>query len=430
MLGNLGYKVLVLEKRADMRDQEVDSGRSINLALAERGIHALRQAGMMSRVESLLIPMKGRMLHSVDGEMEYFAYGQRPDEVIYSVSRSGLNELLMDAAEESKHVELKFEQELKSIDFGANTIEIFDMPRGVDNQHGYEVLIGADGAGSRVRRAMLPAVDGNDDSELLDHDYKELTIPAGPEGTHQIEKEALHIWPRGGYMLIALPNLDGSFTVTLFLNKTGPVSFESLSSPQDVESFFAEQFGDAMALIPDLAKEFFENPTGILGTVRCSPWRLEDEVLLIGDSSHAIVPFHGQGMNAGFEDCELFIDLLVQNDHDWPSTIREFDRTRKDDADAIADMALENYITMRDSVRDPKFQLKKELGFNLELQYPDRFIPRYSMVMFHRIPYSVAFARGKIQQAILDELIDGKGTIEEIDFDQAAKLIETRLETL
>ena len=186
--------------------------------------------------------------------------------------------------------------------------------------------------GSRVRRALLSAVHGNDDSELLDHDYKELTIPAAVDGTHLIEKEALHIWPRGGYMLIALPNLDGSFTVTLFLMKKGAISFESLATTEAVEKFFTAQFPDAIAIIPDLAKEFFENPTGVLGTVRCSPWRLEDEVLLVGDASHAIVPFHGQGMNAGFEDCELFIDMLVRNDHDWSKTMTEFDRTRKDDA--------------------------------------------------------------------------------------------------
>lgn len=428
MLGNLGYKVLVLEKRADMRDQNVDSGRSINLALAERGIHALEQAGLMDKVQSLLIPMKGRMLHSVAGHLEYFAYGQRPDEVIHSVSRSGLNKLLMDAAEASNNVELRFGQELKSVDFDVNTLSIVEMQTGDEVQLGYEILIGADGAGSRVRRAMLPAIDGNDDSELLDHDYKELTIPAALDSTHLIEKEALHIWPRGGYMLIALPNLDGSFTVTLFLQKKGPVSFESLSTPQAVEAFFNEQFPDAKALIPNLAEEYFENPTGLLGTVRCSPWRLENEVLLLGDSSHAIVPFHGQGMNAGFEDCELFVDMLVEHEHDWLKTMARFDATRKDDADAIADMALENYITMRDSVRDPKFQLKKELGFDLELKYPDRFIPRYSMVMFHRIPYAVVRARGKVQQAILDQLIDGKSSVDEVDFGLASELINGQLQ--
>lgn len=428
MLGNFGYKVLVFEKRADMRDQTVDSGRSINLALAERGIHALQKADLMDKVEPLLIPMKGRMLHSVDGDLEYFPYGQRDNEVIYSVSRSGLNEILMDAAEASQNVELRFEQELKSIDFDANKLSILDARVGKTVELDYSVLIGADGAGSRVRRAMLAVVDGNDHSELLDHDYKELTIPAASNATHQIEKEALHIWPRGGYMLIALPNLDGSFTVTLFLMKKGPVSFESLSTQQAVEEFFEEQFADAKALIPNLAREYFENPTGVLGTVRCSPWRLENEVLLLGDSSHAIVPFHGQGMNSGFEDCEVFVNMLLAHDHDWSKAMAEFDCTRKDDADAIADMALENYVTMRDSVRDPKFQLKKQLGFKLEMKHPDRFIPRYSMVMFHRIPYSVVYSRGRIQQAILNQLVDGKSDVSEIDFARADNLIQQQLQ--
>ena len=427
MLGNLGYKVRVLEKRADMRRRSVDGGRSINLALAERGIHALRRAGLMQQVQSLLIPMKGRMLHSLAGELEFFTYGQRPDELIYSVSRTGLNELLMNAAEASKNVELRFDQELKSLDFASNEMTLLDEN---DREYrlNYDILIGADGAGSRVRRAMLPVVDGVDDSELLDHDYKELTIPAAADASHQIEKEALHIWPRGGFMLIALPNLDGSFTVTLFLKKSGPVSFDSLDSRQAVLDFFGKYFADASKLIPHLSDEFFENPTGILGTVRCSPWKLDDKVLLLGDASHAIVPFHGQGMNAGFEDCELFVEMLEKHEHDWTKAIYEFDATRKDDADAIADMALENYVTMRDSVRDPKFQLKKELGFRLERHFPDRFIPRYSMVMFHRIPYSVVYARGKIQQTILDQLVEERRSLDEVDFETASELIQQNLE--
>ena len=301
MLGRLGYRVSVFEKRPDMRNKEVDAGRSINLALAERGINALQRAGLMDEVEKLLIPMKGRMLHDVNGELEFFPYGQRPEEVIYSVSRAGLNELMMTEAESSKQVELRFDHELNSIDFEKQTIQFYDHGSKSEKEISYSILLGADGAGSRIRRWLLPAVSGNDDSELLDHDYKELTIPAGNDGSHLIDKEALHIWPRGGYMLIALPNLDGSFTVTLFLKKEGEPSFASLLDRESVDKFFLEQFPDAMQLIPDLAAEFFENPTGILGTVRCTPWLLKDSVMIIGDASHAIVPFHGQGMNAGFE---------------------------------------------------------------------------------------------------------------------------------
>lgn len=422
MLGNLGCRVKLLERRSDMRKHEIDSGRSINLALAARGIHALKKAGLMNDVQKLLIPMKGRMLHDLDGGLEFFSYGQRPEEVIYSVSRSGLNALMMSRAEASSNVDIQFDFELKTVDFENRKLLAIDHASGKECTLDYQILIGADGAGSRVRRALLPAVEGNDDSELLDHDYKELTIPADA-GVHQIEKEALHIWPRGGYMLIALPNLDGSFTVTLFLNKTGDPSFEQLQDEASVNSFFENQFPDALKLIPNLTKEFFENPTGILGTVRCSPWLLDESAMIIGDASHAIVPFHGQGMNAGFEDCAIFVEMLQAHDHDWTLAMREFDRTRKDDADAIADMALENYVTMRDSVQDPEFQLKKELGFALEREFPNRFIPRYSMVMFHRIPYSEAFARGKIQDELLNRLTADATDCGEIDMDLASKLI-------
>ena len=427
MLGNMGYRVVVLEKRADMRNREVDAGRSINLALAERGIHALRKAGLMSEVEKLLIPMKGRMLHDVSGELDFVPYGQREAEVIYSVSRSGLNALMMTAAETSCQVDLRFEQELASVDFENRRLELVDMNSGDKQVAEYEIMIGADGAGSRVRRALLPAVGGNDCSELLDHDYKELTIPASSNGEHLIEKEALHVWPRGGYMLIALPNLDGSFTVTLFLQKEGSPSFAELQDKKAVDKFFRTQFPDAFDLIPNLVEEYVENPTGILGTVRCTPWLLGESVILLGDSSHAIVPFHGQGMNAGFEDCALFVDLLEKHGHDWPAAMKEFDLNRKDDADAIADMALENYVTMRDSVRDSKFRLKKELAFELEKRFPSQFVPRYSMVMFHRIPYSQAYSRGQIQEQILERLTDGKELLEQVDLDFAAELINAEL---
>ena len=430
MLGKRGYRVQIFEHRPDMRGQHVAAGKSINLALAERGIHALKQAGLMEAVQPLLIPMRGRMLHDVDGRTEFQAYGQRPHEVIYSVSRSGLNELMLTAAEDSKRVEVLFEHELNSIDFDSNTIHLTDIKNSNPIAVTAELLIGADGAGSRVRRSLLPFVNGLDRSELLDHDYKELTIPPNAQGLHQIDRESLHIWPRGGYMLIALPNLDGSFTVTLFLQKQGTPSFAELDDRQSVQDFFSRQFPDAMELIPNLADEFFENPTGILGTVRCDPWIDQDCVMLIGDASHAIVPFHGQGMNAGFEDCELLVGLLDQFQDDWSSAMQEFNRSRPADAEAIADMALENYITMRDSVLDPRFGLKKKLGFQLELAYPAQFIPRYSMVMFHRIPYSQAKQRGVIQQGILDELTVGVDSIDQVDMLRAGQLVQQRLELL
>jgi kynurenine 3-monooxygenase len=427
MLGHRGFQVRVLEKRPNMRESAISAGRSINLALAERGIHALRTADLYDEVEPLLIPMRGRMLHDIDGSVEFMPYGQRPAEVIYSISRGALNQLMMTAAESSGQVTIFFDHKVESIDFVNNEITIHDRMRDQRLTWNYEVLIGADGAGSRIRRLMLPAAGGVDNSQLLDHDYKELTIPAGAGGVHQLDRNALHIWPRGGYMLIALPNLDGSFTVTLFLPKTGDPSFVSLQCAGDVDRFFEHQFPDARRLIPRLADEFFQHPTGILGTVRCRPWSYLGNVLLIGDAAHAVVPFHGQGMNAGFEDCEILLDALNSHGGNIREAIAEFAAQRMRDTDAIAEMALENYIVMRDSVTEPAFQLKKELGFLLEREFPDRFIPRYSMVMFHGIPYSEVFRRGKIQAEILDQLVDGKRSIDDIDLGLARSLIRMRL---
>ncbi|MEL7496800.1 MAG: NAD(P)/FAD-dependent oxidoreductase [Planctomycetota bacterium] len=435
MLGKRGYDVTILERRADPRLDETDSGRSINLALSSRGIHALRQADLMQDVEPLLIPMTGRMLHMVDGSLELMPYGQRENEVIYSVSRRDLNLLMMDRAEEAPPVNILFEQKVESVDFENQTMSIFDIANGLRREESFQLLIGADGAGSQVRRALMPAVDGHFVSEFLDHDYKELEIPAGPfedlaEPAYQIEKNALHIWPRGGYMLIALPNQDGSFTVTLFMPKTGPASFETLDDPETLTRFFSEQFPDTLPLIPDLVVDYRDHPQGPLGTVRCRPWYHQDCALILGDASHAIVPFHGQGMNSGFEDCSELIRLLDQFDDDWSKVLPEFDRIRRPNADAIADMAIENYTTMRASVADPKFQLKKEIGFELERRFPTRFIPRYSLVMFHLVPYVEAFSRGKIQQNILSRLAEEIEDAADVDFDLAERLVFEELTEL
>jgi kynurenine 3-monooxygenase len=427
LLGQRGYEVTIYERRPDTRSNTEDSGRSINLALSSRGIHALKMAGLMDDVKKLLIPMRGRMLHFQDGTQEFSPYGQRPHEVIYSVSRRDLNELMVTAAVKAKPVNVVFEHQLESVDFQSSQLTMLDLKTNTMVEQDFDLLIGADGAGSRVRRALIEKTNGQSDSQFLDHDYKELEIPAGDSGSWQIEKEALHVWPRGGYMLIALPNQDGSFTVTLFMPKTGENSFESLQNEADVTKFFNEHFADAVKLIPDLATDYANNAQGRLGTLRCSPWFVDDQCLIMGDASHAIVPFHGQGMNSGFEDCSELIRLLDLHDENWETVIKEFDRIRKPNAEAIADMALENYVTMRSSVSDPKFQLKKEIGFKLEKQFPDRFVPRYSMVMFHLLPYASAFERGKVQQAILDELVQGVDDINDVDFELAKSLVEERL---
>ena len=427
LLGKRGYEIELYEQRGDQRKVDADSGRSINLALSSRGIKAFQDAGIYEKIKPLLIPMRGRMLHQADGSQQFSPYGQREHEVIYSVPRDELNKLMVNEAVVAEPVHVIFDQKCIGVDFENRTVKFENTVDGKISEKQFDLIIGSDGAGSRVRRDLIPAVDGESTSEFLEHDYKELEIPAGPDGEYQIEKEALHIWPRGGFMLIALPNLDGSFTVTLFLKKEGDPSFESLKDLESVQAFFKEHFSSAIPLMPDLESDYFDNPSGILGTVKCSPWFHSDCGLILGDASHAIVPFHGQGMNSGFEDCSELIRLLDEYDEDWATVLPEFSKQRKPNTDAIADMAIENHMTMQKSVIDPKYHLKKEIGFELERRFPETFIPRYSLVMFHNIPYAEAFRRGLIQSEILDQLVEEVEEIEQIDFELAAKLVTEKL---
>lgn len=430
MLGKRGYEIDLYERRSDDRNKDSHSGRSINLALSSRGIKALTEAGLYEKVKPLLITMRGRMLHQEDGDVEFSPYGQREHEVIYSVPRGELNKLMVNEAVVAPPVNVVFDQKCLAVDFENRTVRFENTFNGAIRDVEYDLIIGTDGAGSRVRRDMMEATRGFSTSEFLDHDYKELEIPAAKGGSYRIEKEALHIWPRGGFMLIALPNLDGSFTVTLFLNKTGEPSFESLKDRDDVQGFFEEHFPTAIPLMPELADDFFANPTGILGTVRCEPWFFSDSGLILGDASHAIVPFHGQGMNSGFEDCSELIKLLDQFDDDWSQTLPEFSRIRKPNADAIANMAIDNHGIMQSGVIDPKYHLKKELGFELESRFPDRYVPRYSLVMFHEVPYAEAERQGILQFEMLDRLVANAETLDDVDFEFAKQLIEENFEPI
>jgi len=434
MLAKRGFSVCVRELRSDPRTTRVAAGRSINLALSARGIRGLRRGGVFDRVEHLLLPMRGRMIHETNGDINLLPYGQRDDEVINSVSRAELNKLLIDVAEKEFGVEFLF----------GHAVAGYDKERGVlhisadDEDYTLEAnaLIAADGAGSQIRRAFIDDPVIGPSESLLPHSYKELTIPPGPKGEFQLDPEALHIWPRSDYMLIALPNPGGDFTLTLFMPDEGDSSFEALHSAESVERFFAENFASAVPLIPDLAATFERNPTGILGTVRCRHWHDRHRFLLIGDAAHAIVPFHGQGMNLAFEDCVVLdgvIDELgaPEAPDDWAAVFSAFEDRQIANANAIADMALENYVEMRDTVRDPKFALQKELAFELERRMPDRFIPRYSMVMFHdEIPYAVAQDRGRIQAEVLGSLTAEASTLGDIDLDRALELAKTRLPPL
>jgi kynurenine 3-monooxygenase len=426
-----GHKVSVYELRDDMRKQDIPAGRSINLALAERGINALREAGALSVIEDQLITMRGRMIHEHDGSQHLQPYGQKEGEVIYSVSRGELNKRLMDLAEQEHGVEFHFDHRLCSLSPESCEME---FKRSEDNdivRITAERVMATDGGGSVVRRTMSDYSGYDSREEMLPHAYKELRIPADESGKHRIDGNSLHIWPRGGFMLIALPNPGGDFTVTLFLPNEGPISFVELDGPEEVRFFFQSQFPSAVPLLPDLEKDFFANPAGELGTVRSYPYHYKDKVLLLGDAAHAVVPFHGQGMNCAFEDCVELDRILDECDNDWRAAFASFSKQRKPNCDAIADMALENYLEMRDSVTDPIFLLQKKLAFELENKYPELFIPRYSMVMFHHeIPYSKAQERGEIQFEILRALTAGKKSLDEVDFEYAGKLVSEKLEPI
>lgn len=430
-LARRGYRVEIFEQLPDMRREDVPAGRSINLALAERGIHALKRVNAYGPVLEFAIPMQGRMVHPLNGEPELQPYGQRPDEVIYAAHRARLNQVLLDLAERHEGVRIHFRHKLVGGDLNAGNLRFLDESTGAEHMVKASPVIGADGAGSPLRGLIDAAAGERSESDLLDHGYKELTIPPGPDHEFQIEPHALHIWPRGGYMLIALPNADRSFTATLFLPNEGDPGFDSLDDDKAIERFFREQFPDAVPILPELTREFRERPTGILGTVRCSQWHYRGRALVLGDAAHAIVPFHGQGMNCAFEDCEVLDDLLdAMPNSDWEEVFSTFEESRKRNTEAIATMALENYVEMRDSVRDAKFKLKKQLERELERRYPERFVPRYTMVMFRRVPYREALERGRIQDELLEQLVADTDDVEAVDFRLADRMIREKLEAI
>jgi kynurenine 3-monooxygenase len=426
LLARRGLSVVLSERRPDPRQAAPERGRSINLALAARGMRALEQAGVMDRVRPLLIPMRGRMVHERTGAAALQPYGQRAEEVIWSVGRADLNRALIDTAASHAGVSVRFNQLCLRADVHARQLQFRDLSDG----HAYTLPLGptiaTDGAGSTVRSGLADAGVVSVREAWLDHDYKELTIPAAAASA--LERQALHIWPRGGFMLIALPNTDGSFTATLFLARHGPQSFTQLETPQAVTEFFRREFADALPLLSDLPAQFATHPQGQLGTVHAAPWHVAGEVLLLGDAAHAIVPFHGQGMNAAFEDCTV-LDALLGRHPDWQTLFAEFERARRPNTAAIAQMALENYVEMRDAVLDARFVRRTAIAMALERRFPNRFIPRYSMVMFHpEIPYAEALRRGALQAQLLEEL--DTGTDASPDPALAEKLVMERLPPL
>jgi kynurenine 3-monooxygenase len=441
LLKRRGMAVTLYESRADPRSDaaETGGGRSINLALADRGMHALARAGLLDAIRPLVVPMRGRFVHQADGSSGLQPYGRLPHEVIYSISRRELNNVLLEAAIDAG-VDVRFQHRLEGADLATATARVRDLERGLSLEIPMRPLLGADGARSLLRRRL--AAQGMIEAEdvPLEHGYKELSIPAGPGGAAPLEREALHIWPRGGYMLIALPNQDGSFTATLFLPLQGIASFAALRFPEAIDEFLSANFPDARALMPDCVAEFRRHPTGFLGTVRTRTWQAAGAAALIGDAAHAIVPFHGQGMNCCFEDC-LELDACLESASSWESApqgrvpwarvFAEVYARRKPNADAIAEMALENYLEMRELVADPHFQLQHSLALELERRYPRRFIPRYSMVMFHHeISYRTAQERGRVQAQILAELTREAKSLAEVDYARAERLVTAALPEL
>lgn len=405
-LAQRGFNVSLYEKRMDLRKEIEDGGRSINLALSDRGLKSLRMIGLEEEARKLCIPMLGRMIHDTEGNKRFSSYSGREDEYINSISRTGLNALLLDKAESYRNVDIFFEAAIENVDVDKGEIKYQYLDQDVIDS--FDVIIGTDGAGSSIRTSMFSALGEEHDynSDMLEYGYKELEIPATKDGGFRIENDALHIWPRGHFMIIALPNLDGSFTVTMFNPYKGDVGFDSLKTDPEILAYFKNYFPDLVELLPALQNDFDDHPVGRLGTIKCSPWRIGGKVLIMGDAAHAIVPFYGQGMNASFEDVYVFDELLTGHmNKTWEELFEAFQTERKPDTDAIADLALDNFQEMQDKVDDPEFIKKRILEMQLERTLPD-YYSKYSLVTFREeMSYEAAMIQGRAQDEYLLRLV-------------------------
>jgi len=428
-LAKRGHKVDIYERRPDMRKAKISAGKSINLALSDRGWRGLEGVGIAEEIRKIAIPMYGRLIHHKDGSTAYQPYGKE-NQAIYSVSRGAINMKLMDLAEKYPNISIHFNERCEFVDKNTGTIKFVNVETNNVTTLNPDLVFGADGAFSAVRLNMQLQHDRFDYQQFyIEASYKELSIPAGENGSFLIEKNALHIWPRGSFMMIALPNLDGSFTCTLFLTHEGTEkSFEQLKTKEDVLKFFNEEFPDAVPLMPTLVDDFFTNPTSSLVTVKCYPWVFNNKIALIGDAAHAIVPFYGQGMNCGFEDCVVLNNLIEKHKEDWPKILKEYQTLRKPDGDAIADLAIMNFVEMRDKTADPKFLLQKKIEARFSEKYPDKWIPLYSMVTFSpHIRYSTALKEGLRQEAIMQEIMALPDIEQKWDSEEVEKLILERI---
>lgn len=402
-----GYKTQIFERRGDMRNEEMSAGRSINLALSDRGWRGLEGVGIADDIRKISIPMYGRTIHHKNGTTSYQPYG-KDDQAIYSVSRADINMKLMDLAEKQKDVSITFNQRCTSIDKKTMEATFEDNSNADKTNVTSDLLFGADGAFAASRLHMQLSSDRFEyNQHYIDCGYKELIIPPGPNGEFILEKNALHIWPRGSFMMIALPNPDGNFTCTLFLPFEGEKSFANLKTKEQINDFFKEEFASAVPLMPTLIEDFLNNPVASLVTVKCFPWTFNNKIALIGDAAHAIVPFYGQGMNCGFEDCVVLNELMEKHNDNWEKIFAEYQALRKPDGDAIADLAIANFVEMRDKTADPKFLLQKKIEALFSQKHPDKWIPLYSMVTYSpHIRYSKALSEGNRQQAIMDVIME------------------------
>jgi len=433
-----GFEITLVEKRPDLRKVTQDAGRSINLALSDRGLRGLRLAGVEDEAKKLCIPMNGRMIHDTKGNTFLSPYSGRKDEYINSISRPGLNMLLLDEVEKMANVKIIFNHSCESVDLENASATFRNYNSKEETTISADAIFGTDGAGSAVRKNMFESHKFlfSFSQQWLSHGYKELEIPASENGEYRTYKNALHIWPRGEDMLIALPNLDGSFTVTLFLPyENSDYCFANLTSPEMVHEYFNKEFPDVVEMIPNLAEEFFGNPTGPLGTVKCSPWNAFGKVLLMGDAAHAIVPFYGQGMNASFEDVVVFDEILEKYTSkekiNWNNLFKEYEALRKKDTDAIADLAVDNFHEMKEHTAMEIFQKKRKLETAFEAEFPEEYYSKYSLVTFKEsITYSEALKRGRAQdKAILNLLDDGKIT-EEMSLKEKLELVKKETEAV
>ncbi len=425
-LAKHGHQVDLYERRPDPRIHLLDKGRSINLALSDRGWRALKGIGIEEEVRQVAVPMYGRMMHDEKGRLAFLPYSKE-GKAIYSVSRSGLNMALMDISEQNPGITYHFGRQATDVDIRANEVQLRNTETGETETIKPQLLFGADGAYSVVRGAMQKTERFDYEQKYLEYGYKELTIPAAAGGAWALEKNALHIWPRGKYMMIALPNIDGSFTCTLFFPYEGERSFASIKSDTELLNFFLEEFPDAVPHMPDLAEEYFSNPIGALVTIKAFPWSYGGQTLLLGDASHAVVPFYGQGMNAGFEDITVLDQMMENFDGDWHALFKAFERKRKPDADAIADLAVLNFEEMRDKVADPRFLLRKKIENKISAQYPDKWIPMYTMVTFTDLPYSFALETGQRQDKIMKKVMKHVQQEEDYEKPEVKKLLEKQL---